>query len=41
VETAEQAEFLRRLGCRQAQGYHFSRPQPAAAVAQLLGLAAG
>ncbi len=33
VETAEQADLLRRLGCRQAQGYHFSRPQRAEDVA--------
>jgi diguanylate cyclase (GGDEF)-like protein len=29
VETAEQAEILRRLGCRFAQGYHFARPMAA------------
>jgi EAL domain-containing protein (putative c-di-GMP-specific phosphodiesterase class I) len=29
VETAEQAIALRELGCHIAQGYHFSRPQPA------------
>jgi diguanylate cyclase (GGDEF)-like protein len=26
VETIEQLEFLRRLGCDAAQGFHFSRP---------------
>ncbi len=26
VETAEQLEFLRREGCRQIQGYYFSKP---------------
>jgi len=26
VETAEQADVLRTLGCHTAQGYHFSRP---------------
>jgi EAL domain-containing protein (putative c-di-GMP-specific phosphodiesterase class I) len=41
VETAEQADWLRRLGCRQAQGFHFSRPQPPEAVAELLGVGAG
>jgi diguanylate cyclase (GGDEF)-like protein len=29
VETAEQADILRRLGCRFAQGYHFARPMAA------------
>ncbi len=28
VETSEQAELLRRLGCERAQGYFFSRPVP-------------
>jgi EAL domain-containing protein (putative c-di-GMP-specific phosphodiesterase class I) len=29
VETEEQADFLRRIGCGFAQGYLFHRPQPA------------
>jgi diguanylate cyclase (GGDEF)-like protein len=29
VETAEQVAHLRALGCDQAQGYFFARPQPA------------
>ncbi|HYT30435.1 MAG TPA: EAL domain-containing protein [Actinomycetota bacterium] len=29
VETPEQAEHLRALGCDLAQGYHFAHPQPA------------
>ena len=28
VETAEQLEFLRELGCNQVQGYLFARPMP-------------
>ncbi len=30
VETAEQLEYLRSLGCDEIQGYYFSRPLPAA-----------
>ncbi|MEV7093350.1 EAL domain-containing protein [Amycolatopsis sp. NPDC051045] len=30
VESAEQLELLRALGCDQAQGYHLGRPVPAA-----------
>ncbi|MFL6673848.1 MAG: EAL domain-containing protein [Massilia sp.] len=33
VEQAEQAEALLALGCEKAQGYHFGRPEPAAAFA--------
>jgi EAL domain-containing protein (putative c-di-GMP-specific phosphodiesterase class I) len=36
VETAAQALRLRALGCDQAQGFHFSRPQPAADLMTLL-----
>lgn len=36
VETAEQAMTLARMGCDALQGYHFSRPLPAAAVPALL-----
>ena len=28
VETAEQAEFLREIGCTKMQGYHFCKPVP-------------
>jgi diguanylate cyclase (GGDEF)-like protein len=31
VETAEQVEFLRRVGCTHGQGYFFGRPMPAPA----------
>ncbi|HEX7167527.1 MAG TPA: EAL domain-containing protein, partial [Acidimicrobiales bacterium] len=32
VETQEQADALRQLGCGFAQGYHFAKPQPLADV---------
>jgi diguanylate cyclase (GGDEF)-like protein/PAS domain S-box-containing protein len=32
VETAEQADVLRGMGCDEAQGYHYSRPLQAPAV---------
>jgi EAL domain-containing protein (putative c-di-GMP-specific phosphodiesterase class I) len=37
VETAEQLEILAAEGCTQVQGYHVSRPIPAAGIAELLG----
>src|SRR6185437_14568649 len=36
VETSEQAERLRELHCELAQGYHFSRPLPAADLDKVL-----
>lgn len=36
VETAEQAEFLRRVGCDLAQGYYFARPLPVEEFEKLL-----
>jgi EAL domain-containing protein (putative c-di-GMP-specific phosphodiesterase class I) len=36
VETPEQLAYLREHGCDLIQGYHFSRPVPAAAFARLL-----
>lgn len=32
VETEEEAEELRLLGCQQAQGFHFGRPTPTATI---------
>ncbi len=37
VETTEQLELLRARGCRQVQGYLFSRPQPADQLDYALG----
>jgi EAL domain-containing protein (putative c-di-GMP-specific phosphodiesterase class I) len=36
VETAEQAEHLRSLGCLSAQGYFFSKPVPPENIPELL-----
>lgn len=36
VETQAQAASLRRLGCRQAQGFLFARPMPAEDITRLL-----
>jgi EAL domain-containing protein (putative c-di-GMP-specific phosphodiesterase class I) len=36
VESAEQLEFLRRIGCDFAQGYHLARPVPSEEVERLL-----
>ena len=41
VETEQQRDFLRRLGCTQMQGYLFSAPKPAAEVRKLIGMRAG
>jgi diguanylate cyclase (GGDEF)-like protein/PAS domain S-box-containing protein len=37
VETEQQREMLRHLGCTQMQGYLFSAPKPAAEARRLLG----
>ena len=36
IETPEQAEFLRSIGCTQAQGFHFGRPVPEIEVAGII-----
>ncbi len=36
VETEAQLEYLRRHGCDQIQGYHFSRPLPLSEIEQVL-----
>ncbi|PKN11849.1 MAG: hypothetical protein CVU69_10245 [Deltaproteobacteria bacterium HGW-Deltaproteobacteria-4] len=36
VETIDQRNFLLREGCNEAQGFHYSRPLPAAEMAVLL-----
>jgi len=41
VETAEQREFLRAQSCDEMQGFHFSRPLPAAEAEALLRRHAG
>jgi EAL domain-containing protein (putative c-di-GMP-specific phosphodiesterase class I) len=35
VETSEQVERLRVLGCELAQGFYFARPEPAARIHEL------
>ncbi|RZM18730.1 MAG: EAL domain-containing protein, partial [Sphingomonas sp.] len=37
IEDADCLAFLRAAGCDMAQGYHISRPIPAAALVELLG----
>ena len=39
VETLEQLEHLRGIGCTMAQGFYFARPMPAAALTEMLAAA--
>ena len=39
VETREQEERLRALGCDRVQGYLYARPQPAEAITDVLAAA--
>jgi EAL domain-containing protein (putative c-di-GMP-specific phosphodiesterase class I) len=36
VETSEQLDSLKSMGCDQYQGFHFSAPLPAAAFGELM-----
>ena len=36
VETIEQANLLREQGCKEVQGFHFSKPMPSASICELL-----
>ena len=36
VETKEQAEVLKNMGCDMAQGYYYQRPMPAKVYAALI-----
>ncbi|MBD1889169.1 bifunctional diguanylate cyclase/phosphodiesterase [Coleofasciculus sp. FACHB-SPT9] len=36
IETKEQLDYLQRRGCEEGQGFYFSRPVPADAIAQML-----
>ena len=38
VETEQQGELLKQLGCTQMHGYLFSAPKPASDVRRLLGI---
>ena len=37
VETREQLDQLKEIGCDVGQGYYFARPRPSEAIAELLG----
>ncbi|MBQ9458623.1 MAG: EAL domain-containing protein, partial [Oscillospiraceae bacterium] len=37
VETEEETMFIKSLGCRYVQGYHFYKPMPVADFEKLIG----
>ena len=37
IETGEQSAYLHEIGCHRLQGFHFSRPLPAAEFARFVG----
>jgi EAL domain-containing protein (putative c-di-GMP-specific phosphodiesterase class I) len=41
IETQDQADWFRNLGCRLGQGYHYGRPMPAADLERYLRRATG
>jgi EAL domain-containing protein (putative c-di-GMP-specific phosphodiesterase class I) len=41
IETPEQVEYLRALGCEYAQGYFYSRPLPSATIIEYLERSGG
>lgn len=41
VESAEQGEYLRSMGCEFAQGHYYSRPLPASKIVEQLSAARG
>lgn len=41
VESAEQAEFLKSIGCDYVQGYHYARPMPQGEFIELVAKAEG
>jgi diguanylate cyclase (GGDEF)-like protein/PAS domain S-box-containing protein len=41
IENSEQVEYLRALGCEQAQGYFYSRPLPSATIIEYLERSGG
>ena len=38
VETKEQLELLKKMGCEEVQGYYYSRPLPPEGIAAFLAV---